>query len=140
MTFSPTITLGEIASDGDTQPIEREHFPASVLEVVKADDTGVDLARAERAVADLLGAFGLDLSDESLAGTPNRVARAYSEMLSPAPFDLTTFPNDEHYDELVVTRDIPFHSLCEHHLLPFVGVAHIGYLPGGRVLGLSTCN
>jgi GTP cyclohydrolase IA len=97
----------------------------------------VDLVRAERAVADLLGAFGVDLGNESLAKTPARVARAYAEMLSPQPFDLTTFPNDEAYDELIVIRDIPFHSLCEHHLLPFVGVAHIGYLPGPRILGLS---
>jgi GTP cyclohydrolase IA len=97
----------------------------------------VDLVRAERAVADLLAAFGVDLGDESLAETPARVARAYAEMLSPQPFDLTTFPNDEAYDELIVIRDIPFHSLCEHHLLPFVGVAHIGYLPGSRILGLS---
>ena len=65
------------------------------------------------------------------------MARAYAEMLSPQPFDLTTFPNDEAYDELIVIRDIPFHSLCEHHLLPFIGVAHIGYLPGSRILGLS---
>ena len=97
----------------------------------------VDLVRAERAVADLLGAFGVDLGGESLAETPGRVARAYAEMLSPQPFDLTTFPNDEAYDELIVIRDIPFHSLCEHHLLPFIGVAHIGYLPGSRILGLS---
>ena len=97
----------------------------------------VDLVRAERAVADLLGAFGVDLGGESLAETPARVARAYAEMLSPQPFDLTTFPNDEAYDELIVIRDIPFHSLCEHHLLPFIGVAHIGYLPGSRILGLS---
>jgi GTP cyclohydrolase IA len=97
----------------------------------------VDLARAERAVADLLGAYGVDLGTESLAETPARVARAYAEMLSPQPFDLTTFPNDEAYDELILIRDIPFHSLCEHHLLPFVGVAHIGYLPGSRILGLS---
>jgi GTP cyclohydrolase IA len=96
----------------------------------------VDLVRAERAVADLLSAFGVDLG-ESLAETPARVARAFAEMLSPQPFDLTTFPNDEAYDELIVIRDIPFHSLCEHHLLPFIGVAHIGYLPGSRILGLS---
>src|SRR5436190_22474013 len=100
-------------------------------------DGPVDLIRAERAVADLLGAFGVDLGGESLAGTPARVARAYAEMLSPQRFDLTTFPSDEAYDELIVIRDIPFHSLCEHHLLPFTGVAHIGYLPGARILGLS---
>src|SRR5207253_7099373 len=58
-------------------------------------------------------------------------------LLSPTTFDLTTFPNDEGYDELVLARDIPVHSLCEHHLLPFHGVAHVGYLPGGRILGLS---
>lgn len=133
MTSSPTSTLDEIVSESDQQPIELEHFPVSVLEVVNAGDGSIDLARAERAVADLLVAFGIDLTDESLAGTPGRVARAYAEMLSPKAFDLTTFPNDE----LVVTRDIPFHSLCEHHLLPFVGVAHIGYLPGERILGLS---
>ena len=61
----------------------------------------------------------------------------YEELLKPAPFNATTFPNDGGYDELVVAREIPFHSLCEHHLLPFVGVAHVAYLPGERILGLS---
>jgi|SRR5450755_1290185 GTP cyclohydrolase I len=97
----------------------------------------VDLARATRAVGDLLEALGIDRSTESLADTPARVARAYAEMLTPEPFDATTFPNDEGYDELVVVRDIPFASLCEHHLLPFSGVAHVAYLPGARLLGLS---
>ncbi len=97
----------------------------------------VDLARASRAVGDLLEALGIDRSAESLADTPARVARAYAEMLTPEPFDATTFPNDEGYDELVVVRDIPFASLCEHHLLPFSGVAHVAYLPGARLLGLS---
>ena len=71
------------------------------------------------------------------ADTPRRMARAYAELLTPPPFDLTTFPNDEGYDELVLARVIPVQSLCEHHLLPFVGVAHVGYLPGERILGLS---
>jgi GTP cyclohydrolase IA len=115
---------------------DRLDFPPS-LPLTGEPAGPVDLVRAERAVADLLSAFGVDLGDESLAETPARVARAYAEMLSPQPFDLTTFPNDEAYDELIVIRDIPFHSLCEHHLLPFVGVAHIGYLPGSRILGLS---
>jgi GTP cyclohydrolase I len=97
----------------------------------------VDLDAAERAAADLLTALGADLGDESLSGTPGRIARLYGELLTPAPFDPTTFPNDGGYDELVVARGIPFHSLCEHHLLPFVGVAHVGYLPGDRILGLS---
>jgi GTP cyclohydrolase I len=69
--------------------------------------------------------------------TPRRVAAAYAEMLTPRAFNLTTFPNDEGYDELVLARDIPFHSLCQHHMLPFTGVAHVGYLPGERILGLS---
>jgi GTP cyclohydrolase I len=97
----------------------------------------MDLARAAKAVADLLDALGVSQETESLADTPARVARAYAELLSPEPFDATTFPNDEGYDELVVARDIPFSSLCEHHLLPFSGVAHVGYLPGDRLLGLS---
>jgi GTP cyclohydrolase IA len=98
---------------------------------------GVDLGRAERAVADLLAALSQDLSDEQLLDTPRRVAASYAELLTPAPFTLTSFPNDEGYDELVLARATPFSSLCQHHLLPFVGVAHVGYLPAGRILGLS---
>jgi GTP cyclohydrolase IA len=102
-----------------------------------AVERGVDLVAAERAAAELLAALGADLGDESVRETPRRVASLYGELLTPAPFDATSFPNDGGYDELVVVRAIPFHSLCEHHLLPFVGVAHIGYLPGERILGLS---
>jgi GTP cyclohydrolase I len=105
------------------------------LRLVKASP--VDERAAERAVADLLVALGQELDDEHTAETPRRVAAAFRELLSPRPFTLTTFPNDEGYDELVVARDIPFHSLCQHHLLPFTGVAHVGYLPGDRVVGLS---
>jgi GTP cyclohydrolase I len=65
------------------------------------------------------------------------MARAYAEMLSPRPFALTTFPNDEAYDEMVVVKAIPVQSVCEHHLLPFVGTAHVAYIPGSRILGLS---
>jgi GTP cyclohydrolase I len=97
----------------------------------------VDLDAAEQAVADLLLALGKDPTDAHLTDTPRRVAAAYAELLTPREFDLTTFPNDEHYDELVLARDIPVHSLCEHHLLPFRGVAHVAYLPGERILGLS---
>src|SRR6188508_1940055 len=92
---------------------------------------------AEQAAADFLTALGVDLDDESRRDTPRRIAAMYAELLSPAPFNATTFPNDGGYDELVVARDIPFHSLCEHHLLPFTGVAHVAYLPGERILGLS---
>src|ERR687885_1835526 len=66
-----------------------------------------------------------------------RRAAAYAELLTPVEFAPTTFPNDGGYDELVVATGIPFHSMCEHHLLPFVGVAHVGYLPGARIVGLS---
>ena len=95
-----------------------------------------DLARAEDGARTLLEALGADLQDESLRDTPGRVARALAEMLTPVAFEATTFPN-EGYDELVVARSIPFHSLCEHHLLPFHGVAHVGYLPAERIIGLS---
>ena len=97
----------------------------------------IDPAAAERAVADLLVALGRDPTDEHLADTPRRVASAYAELLTPTPFRATTFPNDEGYDELVLARDVPFSSLCQHHLLPFSGVAHVGYLPGERIVGLS---
>jgi GTP cyclohydrolase IA len=97
----------------------------------------IDLEAAEKAAADLLVALGADLTDEGLRDTPGRVARAYAELLTPKPFNLTTFPNDEGYDELVLARDIPFHSLCMHHMLPFHGVAHVAYLPGDRIIGLS---
>jgi len=97
----------------------------------------IDLAAVERAAGELLVGLGVDLTDEGLRETPRRIAAAYAELLTPAPFHPTTFPNDKGYDELVVARDIAFHSLCRHHLLPFSGVAHVAYLPGGRILGLS---
>ena len=97
----------------------------------------VDPAAAAEAAAGLLAALGLDLDDPNLADTPRRMAQALIEMTSGPGFELTTFANDEDYDELVLVRDIPLQSLCEHHVLPFVGVAHIGYLPGERLLGLS---
>ncbi|HEX8074217.1 MAG TPA: GTP cyclohydrolase I FolE [Thermoleophilaceae bacterium] len=97
----------------------------------------IDRSAVERAARDLLRALGADVDAEALEETPRRVADAYAELLTPQPFRATTFPNDEGYDELIVARAIPFHSLCVHHLLPFHGVAHIGYLPGERIIGLS---
>jgi GTP cyclohydrolase IA len=97
----------------------------------------VDRPAAERAAADLLTALGADLRDDGLRDTPRRMVDAYVELLTPRPFRPTTFDNDEGYDELVVARSIPFHSLCMHHLLPFHGVAHVGYLPDDRIIGLS---
>ena len=97
----------------------------------------VDLVAAEEAATDLLAALGADVDSDHLRETPRRVAKAYAELLSPIPFNPTTFANDGGYDELVLVRDIPFQSLCAHHLLPFHGIAHVGYLPGERIIGLS---
>ena len=123
-----------------TAPAARAETSASspapaALRVVS--DQRVDLPAAERAVTDLLRALGRDPSAPHLRDTPRRVASAFAEMLTAEQFALTTFPNDEGYDELVLARAIPFTSLCEHHLLSFTGVAHVGYLPGDRIVGLS---
>nr|WP_308169980.1 GTP cyclohydrolase I FolE [Acrocarpospora catenulata] len=96
-----------------------------------------DPGAAEKAAVDLLTALGLDLTDENLVDTPRRMAHALLEMTTASDFELTTFPNSEGYDELVLVQGIPVQSLCEHHMLPFVGLAHVGYLPGTRILGLS---
>jgi len=97
----------------------------------------IDHEALERAAGDLLRALGADAGADGLQETPRRVAEAYAELLTPPAFRATTFPNDDRYDGLIVARAIPFHSLCMHHLLPFRGVAHVGYLPGERIIGLS---
>ena len=97
----------------------------------------VDLDAARRAAGDFLAALGIDTDSDDLRETPARMARAYAELFTPEPLRLTTFANDEGYDELVLARAIPFRTVCEHHLLPFSGVAHVGYLPGERIVGLS---
>lgn len=97
----------------------------------------IDHAGVQRAARDLLRALGTDVDVEGLRETPRRMADAYAELLTPQPFRATTFSNEDGYDELIVARAIPFHSLCMHHLLPFHGVAHIGYLPRERIIGLS---
>ena len=104
---------------------------------VVPDSPTVDLAAAEVAAQALLTALGQPLDSPHLAETPRRMATAFAELLHAEPFDFTTFPNTEEYDELVLVQDIPVTSLCEHHMLPFTGVAHVGYLPGDRILGLS---
>lgn len=100
----------------------------------------VDLKRIEAAVRDILAAVGEDPDREGLKKTPSRVARMYQELFAGLTLDpcrhLKTFFS-ETYDELVALRDIPFNSMCEHHLMPFEGKAHIAYLPNGRVVGLS---
>ena len=97
----------------------------------------VDLDAAEQAAAGLLRALGADIESEHLRETPRRVAAAYGELLTPVPFSATTFPNDEQLRRAGAGRGDPFQSLCMHHLLPFQGVAHVAYLPGDRLIGLS---
>jgi len=109
---------------------------ATALRVVPPSE-GIDLTRAERAAAAFLDALGVPGDTDATAATPRRMAQAYAELLTPRSFALTTFPNDENYDELVLASGIPVQSVCEHHMLPFVGTAHVGYLPGERILGLS---
>lgn len=101
------------------------------------EDRIVDVDAARVAVTDLLLAFGFDVADEGLRETPRRVVAALGELVTPLPFQMTTFANADGYDGLVLARGIPFHSLCQHHLLPFIGIAHIGYLPAERIVGLS---
>lgn len=117
------------------QHVQHEQHPAAPAHVAAAADR--DMAAAERAAAEFLEALGISLDSEHLQDTPGRMARAWAEMLTPRAFDATTFPNEEGYDELVLARDVPFRSVCEHHLLPFVGTACVAYLPGERILGLS---
>jgi GTP cyclohydrolase I len=119
-----------------TSPAPAAFPPAIPLRVVP-QSSGMDIPGAEDAAARFLAALGVATDTAAMTDTPRRMARAYAEMLSPRSFDLTTFPNDEHYDELVLARAIPVHSVCEHHMLPFLGTAHVGYLPGQRILGLS---
>jgi GTP cyclohydrolase I len=135
MTANPRNTTTQRAA-----PLPAVQTPVLVSDTLIRSLTGteeIDDAAVQAAVVALLKALGQDLDDDHLRDTPARVAGAYAEMLTPRPFNPTTFPNDEGYNELVLARDIPFHSLCQHHLLPFKGMAHVGYLPGSRILGLS---
>jgi GTP cyclohydrolase I len=107
------------------------------LDLEQEGRAGIDVEGARAAVAALLVALGRDISDPHLAETPRRVAQAFEGMLTARPAVWTTFPNSDGYTDLVIVKSIPFHSLCQHHLLPFRGVAHIGYIPGDRLIGLS---
>ena len=105
-----------------------------------APSSDVDLPRIERAVREILAAVGEDPQREGLLETPARVARMYAEMFSGLHDDPRQHLKKvftEQYDEVVLVRDISFNSMCEHHLLPFIGKAHVAYLPDGKVLGLS---
>jgi GTP cyclohydrolase IA len=116
----------------------RDGKAVAVVPVGRVVDTSkIDLEAAERAAGDLLRAIGADTEAPDLVGTPRRIASSLAELLTPVEFSPTTFDNEGDYDELVLVRDIPFQSLCMHHLLPFVGMAHVAYLPGERIIGLS---
>lgn len=125
------VTAGTAEPGGTGQPTGRR-----ALRILSASPP-IDVAGAEDAVRSLLVALGQDPGADHLRDTPRRVAAVYAELLSPDAFEFTTFANDEGYDRLILARDIPFRSLCEHHMLPFHGVAHVGYLPAGRLAGLS---
>ena len=127
--------MNERMSNGQTTMMKGDAFDAA-----RVSPAEVDLPRIERAVREILLAVGEDPDREGLQKTPSRVARSYAELMAglrqnPRVHLQTVF--NERYDEVVVLRDIPFHSLCEHHLLPFTGRAHVAYLPDGKVVGLS---
>ena len=105
-----------------------------------SEKKNIDLAKIEKAVSEILAAVGEDTSREGLLDTPKRVAKMYAELLAGAQSDpkehlRTVFRED--YDEVVLLKDIPFYSICEHHMMPFIGKAHVAYLPDGQILGVS---
>ena len=95
----------------------------------------IDHEALQQAVSDVLRALGADVGADGLWDTPRRVAEAYAELLTPPAFRATTFPNEDGYEGLIVAQAIPFHSLCMHHLLPFRGLAYVGYLPASASSG-----
>ncbi len=109
--------------------------------MAEIDQSKVDKGRIEKAVREILEAVGDDPDREGLRETPERVARFYAEVFANIGTDpgevVDAFFGDEHYQEIVIVREIPFYSMCEHHLVPFHGQAHVGYMPRGRVTGLS---
>lgn len=104
-------------------------------------DSEIDFSAIEKSVKDILSAVGEDPEREGLLATPNRVARSYGELLEGYRTDPLKLVNNAtftaKYDDMVIVRDIEFYSLCEHHMLPFIGRAHVAYMPKGQVIGLS---
>ena len=141
------LTLARLALSYDpplkrTGPDRRDVRPYGPVGLALVDDgeaptRRIDHEALQQAVGDLLRALGADVGADGLRETPRRVAEAYAELLTPPAFRATTFPNEDGYEGLIVAQAIPFHSLCMHHLLPFRGLAHVGYLPGERIIGLS---
>jgi GTP cyclohydrolase I len=103
----------------------------------RAGNRQPDIEGAARAAQDFLEALGVSCDSPGMARSAVRMAEAYAEMLTPRNFEMTTFDNEEGYDQLVLVKAIPVQSVCEHHLLPFLGLAHVAYLPADRILGLS---
>ena len=137
---APVLSCREDRSIEPTSPPKLSPLPPVFIDKNEARPEGVDLKRIEVAVREILEAVGEDPDRDGLLETPARVARMYAEMFAGLRYDagrhLAKVFN-EVYDEIVLVRDITFHSMCEHHLLPFTGVAHIAYLPSGAVVGLS---
>jgi GTP cyclohydrolase IA len=124
----------------DPEVIVPEHIPPSILaELDEEQQRKLDVVAHH--VRGILGALGLDLKDPNLAETDLRVAKMYLEMFhglqEGAEPKVTTFPNEECYSHMVMEKEIPFYSMCAHHLVPFYGHAHIAYIPNERILGLS---
>jgi GTP cyclohydrolase I len=139
LSASSSVSFSDLSSTELVSNEPQNSVPSSVSSS-RVGRQGVDKAAIEAAVKVILRAVGEDPTRDGLLDTPARVARMYEEMFSglrldPARHLETTFP--ESYDEVVLVRDIPFTSMCEHHLLPFTGVAHVAYLPNGKVVGLS---
>ncbi|MBA4399321.1 MAG: hypothetical protein C0396_05575, partial [Anaerolinea sp.] len=132
------------ASDPKKDSFEREILlddPAVYQAADLLTDGGIDTEAIRSNVAQMLNAFGEDPERDGLKRTPDRVARMYEELLAGYRTDPVALVNDAlfevEYDEMVIVRDIEFYSLCEHHMLPFLGRAHVAYMPRGRVIGLS---
>ena len=127
-----------MAGDGPVVGLDDVDLSAALevfLEVRR--DPRIQLEPATQAAQVFLEALDVDLTRSGMRDTPARMGRAYAELLTPRPFLATHFPNDEGYDQMVLAKEIPFTSVCEHHMLAFTGVAYLGYLPGDRILGLS---
>jgi len=131
----------DISSDTDIELLEDRLQAPQFLQRFELDYPPVDHPRIETAVRDILVSVGEDVEREGLIGTPNRVARAYDELLSGYRTDPAALLNnalfDVDYDDMVVVTNIEFSSLCEHHMLPFMGHVHVAYIPQGKVIGLS---
>ena len=126
--------------DADGAETRAHHLPdASLVSMMNMDQ--IDIGRIEKAVREIIEALGEDPLREGLAETPERVARFYEEVFGGIHTDpgevIDAFFGEEHYQEIVMVREIPFYSMCEHHFVPFHGQAHVAYMPQGRVTGLS---